>query len=470
MKFSITNKGEITISLLNEKVMSTCEHSQLLVDKKVFTAKSGDVYLNHRDGVIGILVGNSDVKTLEEIKINAKKAGNILMKLETKSVRVKLFADDVFTKKEIALAFFEGLLEATYKFDNYKSKKTPITLEEINFDPEHTGDLKIDDLEEFYNKWLGITFARDLVNTPANDMYPETLSKEVQKLAECGVTVKVLSKNEIEKVGLKGFLSVARGSSKEPKFIIMEWLKGNNENIVLVGKGLTYDSGGYSIKGNDGMKTMKADMGGSASVIGAMKAIALNNLDVNVVGIVATCENMISGDAYKPGDIIPSYRGLNIEVDNTDAEGRITLADALAYSEDLYSPKIILDIATLTGACVVSLGNERCGLLGNSEKTDEIYQISEKEGEKSWILPSTEDFKKLNKSNIADIKNSGGRYGGASSAGLFVGAFLNPEKSTKWIHVDIAGPAYHSTEVSHYPAGATGFYVKTLYEFVKANK
>lgn len=241
--------------------------------------------------------------------------------------------------------------------------------------------------------------------------------------------------------------------------------KDSDRKIALVGKGVTYDSGGYSIKPGDSMVTMFNDMAGAAAVIGAMKAIGKSKLEKNVVALVAACENLISGEAYKPGDIIGSMAGKTIEIVSTDAEGRLTLADALYYAATVEKADKIIDVATLTGACVIALGNVNMGAITNNDDLmDEIKEASELAGEPVWQLPSNEEYKEQIKGTFSDLKNSGGRGAGTITAGLFLGEFVN---NTPWVHLDIAGKAYSSNENGYLPKGATGIPVKTLYNFVK---
>ena len=307
-----------------------------------------------------------------------------------------------------------------------------------------------------------------LINLRSNDIYPETLAKYAKdELESLGVSVKVYEEDEIREMGLTAFLQVAKGSANKPRFIVMEYLKGkeNEKPLVFVGKGLTYDSGGYSIKSNDGMKTMNSDMGGSATVIGSMKAIAKNKLDVNVVGLVAACENSISGSSYKPGDVITARNGMTIEVDNTDAEGRLTLADAVNYGATEYKPELIVDLATLTGAVLVALGETYTGAVTNNEEAfAKVMDAAKVSDEKIWQLPNDDFIRTYNDSDVADIKNSGGRYGGSITAGQFVGAFV---EDYPWVHLDIAGTAYLSKAQGLNEKGGTGVHVKTLYKLAK---
>lgn len=470
MKINIGKQNGEIIKFVAKESEIKCDNLKYLVDNNFFNRENGETFLNLKceNPVLLTGLGKPDDITIDTLKVAGLNAGKEANRLKLEKVTVCVPELKNFTRKETALAIIEGLLNSTYNYDNYKKTKCEINLKEITACEDCTGDLNNDDIEELMAKWSGIVFARNLVNTPANDLYPETLANEAMKLKELGVDVKVFGKEEIEKIGMKAYLSVARGSNREPKLIVMEYMKGEGAPISFVGKGLTYDSGGYSLKPNDGMKTMKSDMGGSAAVIGAIKAIAEAKLKVNIVGVVAACENMLDGGAYKPGDIIGSLRGLSIEVDNTDAEGRLTLADAVTYSEMNYSPKLMVELATLTGACVVAMGEHRSGVLGNdAESIEHVLKCAKLENERAWSLPYGKDYQDLNKSDIADIKNSGGRWGGASSAGEFVGAFI---EKTKWVHVDIAGPAFNSAPFMEQPKGGTGHMVKTLYRIAKENK
>lgn len=468
MKIFVRETEDLNVKFVASDIENPCSRMQNLLDNKFFTGKCGEVYVSLDEEKPSVFVGLGKLEdaTIDDIKTAGLRAGQKLKELGAKKIMIKMRSrkEDV---KEQALAIVEGILNSTYEFDNYKSEKSPKSqLEEINFFPNFTEGVTEEDFEELLIKWQGIVFARDLVNTPANDMTPSILAKNAESLREHGVDVKIYGRDEIEKIGMKAYLSVARGSKEEPKLIVMEYMKGEGAPIVLVGKGLTYDSGGYSLKPSDGMKTMKSDMGGSATVIGAMKAISMAGLNKNVVAIVAACENMVDGGAYKPGDIIGSLKGLTIEVDNTDAEGRLTLADAVHYGEQTYKPKMVIDIATLTGACLVALGMHRSGVIGRCDKcVQRVLDAAKLEHEKAWPLPYGEEYPELNKSEIADIKNTGGRFAGSSTAGEFIGAFL--EKTTPWAHIDIAGPAYNSAPFRYEPAGATGHMVKTLYRVVK---
>ncbi|WP_296114714.1 leucyl aminopeptidase [uncultured Anaerococcus sp.] len=368
--------------------------------------------------------------------------------------------------KDFILAIGEASMVGLYDFDHYKSDKKDNLFKEINFSQEFAQYEK--DLDELKKVLDGQFLARDLVNLRSNDIYPESLAnKASENLKDLGVDVKVYGKEEILDMGLTAFYEVAKGSDKEPKFIVMEYLKGDKDKapLALVGKGLTYDAGGYSIKTSNGMKTMNSDMGGSGTVIGAMRAIALNKLEVNVVAIVAACENLISGRSYKPGDIIKARNGMTIDVDNTDAEGRITLADAVNYAVTEYKPALLVDLATLTGAALGALGETyTASVTNNQEAFDKIQQASNLAHEKIWLLPNDPFFKTYNESENGDIKNSGGRLAGTITAGQFIENFV---EEYPWVHLDIAGTAYLSAPQGINGKGATGVHVKTLYELAK---
>ena len=349
--------------------------------------------------------------------------------------------------------------------------------EEKHFTVNYTSDKGKEErlqegLKHIEAKMAGIYFTRELVNETSNVIYPETLAEKAKELEEFGVKVTVFDENEIQEKGMKAFYEVARGSDNPPRFIIMEYFgdKDSDDITGLVGKGLTYDSGGYCIKPPDGMKSMHDDMGGSGTVIGTMKAIAKAGLKTNVVAVVAACENLISGHAFKTGDIIGSMKGLTIEVVNTDAEGRITLADAIYYITSNYKLSKVIDLATLTGACLVALAQEFTGAITNSQEfLDDLKAIGEEQGELIWQLPVSDTFKDMNKSSVADLTNSGGRLGGTITAGLFVGAFLADE-NLPWVHLDIAGTAYLGKKRGYLPERATGVHVKTLFELVNPDK
>ncbi len=360
----------------------------------------------------------------------------------------------------------EGFLQSTYRNEKYLSAKTTQHLKHVHFvHAPHDAEKIIVEVQHFMD---GVFFARDLINEPAMELYPETLAQRTKEiLSPLGIAVDIKDKQAIEALQMKAFLSVARGSAKEPKLIVMRY-HGNPHSddwTGLVGKGLTFDSGGYSLKPSNSMTTMHTDMGGAGTVIGTMLAIAKAELPVNVVGVVAACENLISGDAYKPGDIIGSMAGKTIEIDNTDAEGRVTLADSLYYTATELHVNRIIDLATLTGAVLVALGDVATGAVTNDEAMlAEIQSAAAQADEPIWQLPTFPAYKKLITSKVADLKNTGGRMAGTITAGLFLEEFV---AGKPWVHLDIAGTSYLDRGRDYLPQGATGFGVKTLFHYLK---
>jgi leucyl aminopeptidase len=411
-------------------------------------------------------------------ELNCERLRMISGKLLIKAKKLKIKALDIHIPNNLKMSFaetlactLEGLYLADYNFTKYKSAKKEELDLDINLlgvaEEELTGAEKIH--EEIKNLIEAVFIARNLVNEPANVMTPEVLSQQAKMLGKkYGFDVQVLDKKEIEDLKMEAFLSVAKGSENEPKFIVMRYFgdPGSKQDILgLVGKGLTYDTGGYSIKPTDSMLNMKNDMGGSAAVIGAMCTIAGRKLKINVVTVVAACENMISGGAYKPGDIIGSMAGKSIEIMNTDAEGRLTLADAVYYIVEKEKASRVIDVATLTGAALVALGTTTTAVITNNEDFfKELKSASEKSGEQVWKLPAFDEYKKLIKSDIADLKNTGGRWSGTITAGLFIGEFA---QNKPWLHLDIAGTAWTDSDKEYITKGGTGVGVRTLYQLAK---
>jgi leucyl aminopeptidase len=311
----------------------------------------------------------------------------------------------------------------------------------------------------------GMTLARRLAMMPGNLCTPEYLADTGRELAKRhGMKVTVLGRKEMEDEGMGSFLGVAQGTPQDPKLIALEHRRGSGRPLVLVGKGLCFDSGGISIKPAQSMELMKFDMCGAAAVLGAMEAIGRLELKINVVGLIGSTTNMPSGDAFKPGDVLKSHLGKFIEIVNTDAEGRLVLCDVLSWARR-YEPAAVLDAATLTGACVIALGHTASGVFGNDEAlVQEVLGAGKRASEPGWPLPLWDDFKELIKSDVADIKNSGGRAAGAIAAAMFLKEFT---ESYPWVHLDIAGTAYSETDLVALPKGPTGVPVGTFVEFVR---
>ena len=348
-----------------------------------------------------------------------------------------------------------GILIADYAFDKYKSEKKDNHVKEIFIEANSRGIAKAEKVA------AAMTFARNLANEPAQFATPSELASIA---GDFGLETRIYDKEECEKMGMGAFLAVGRGSSQEPKFIHMKYSCENpKKKIALIGKGITFDSGGLDIKPASSMLTMKDDMSGAACVLGIMSVLKEFNPQVEVHGIIAACENMPGCSAYKPGDILTAKNGKTIEVDNTDAEGRLTLADALCYASELGVDEVI-DIATLTGACMVALGSQAAGIVGNDNQlVQKLIETAEKNGERYWQLPLWEEYFDSLKSDIADMKNTGSRWGGASTAGVFLQKFV---KDVKWAHIDIAGVAFLEKPQKELIKGASGAGVRTLLNYI----
>jgi len=367
---------------------------------------------------------------------------------------------------EYKSALLETVLISDYKFDKYKSKKEEDKKQEVKIDFYDNFEKNL--IEEAKYIVNGIKITRDLVNEPANVIYPESLANKAIELGkEFGFEVEVFGDEKIQELGMTAFAEVARAAHARPKVIIMRHMAGseNDEILGIIGKGLTYDTGGLSLKPSNSMDTMKCDMAGAGTVIGAMTAIAKMGIKKNIVAVIAACENSIAGNAYRPGDIIKSMSGKTIEVLNTDAEGRLTLIDAIHYAIEIEKADKIIDLATLTGAVLVALGETTTGALSNN---DEFYnsfeKIAKESDERLWRLPNFPEYEKLLESKVADFKNIGGKWGGTISAGMFLGKFVQDKP---WIHLDIAGSAWTDSPYSYYTYGGTGQMLRTLVNFVK---
>jgi len=315
-----------------------------------------------------------------------------------------------------------------------------------------------------------VNLTRRLVNEPPNLMYPETFADTAAKIGvETGLSVEIWDQDRLAAEGCRAILAVGGGSVHPPRLVILRHRGGGEDEplIAIVGKGVTFDSGGLSIKPSEGMFDMKCDMAGAATVVGVMRAVALLDLPINVVGLCGLAENMISGDAYRLGDVIETRSGTTIEIHNTDAEGRVVLADTLDVAVQ-HKPIAIVDLATLTGACMVALGRDTAGLMTNdSVLCDQIAAAAEHEGEWAWELPMFDFFDDQVKSKVADLKNVGdGRWGGAITAAKFLERFVD---KTSWVHIDIAGPAFAESPKPHRDAGATGVMVRTLIHWLQSN-
>lgn len=476
MEFILGKDGEVRIIPIVKGTESLKQEDELysyLKKKNLFEGNLSEIYLQlnpKEENVLFLGLGEEEELNIDHLRKAFHNVGKIIMEFKIKNVSILIPKFGNLCYKKTIAAVAEGLLQSEYAFEKYLTKKKVIpTLEKVYLDVlEDKKDDVLKVIKEIEILIEGIFLTRDLVNERSINMYPEVLAKAAKEnLENLGIKVDIFGKKEIKELGMEAFLAVSEGSSKEPQFIVMNY-NGNpdsKEKVALVGKGLTYDSGGYSLKPSTSMDTMFTDMAGAATVIGALKSIAKSNLKKNVVGIIAACENLISGGAYKPGDIIGSMSGKTIEVLNTDAEGRLTLADALWYAVKEVKADKVVDLATLTGACIVALGNITTGAIANNEKLmEEVMEASNIAGEPIWQLPSSSEYKELIKGDFADLKNTGGRGAGTITAGLFLEEFVD---NTPWVHLDIAGTSYADKATGYLPKGATGVHVKTLYYLVK---
>ena len=393
-------------------------------------------------------------------------------RLGARSVAVPLLdvGASPFGVRAAAVALAEGALIGTYRFDRYRSEPRPgrLHLREVLV---ASGDGSSREVGEGLS--LGeitassTNLARDLVNEPAGSLTPVRMTEiAVETARELKLGVKVIEPPEMEKFGMGGILGVSRGSHNPPRLIHLHYLPEGRakRKVAFIGKGLTFDSGGLSLKSSEGMETMKCDMAGSAAVLGALRALPEMAPDIEVVGLMGMAENMPGGGAIRPGDVLRIMNGKTVEVKNTDAEGRLVLADLLSYAGSLDGIETMIDLATLTGACVVALGPMAAGVMGNDQAlVDDILSAAAKSGEKMWPLPLYNEYREHIRSDIADVKNTGIRWGGALTAGLFLQEFVKP--GTPWAHLDIAGPAFGDKEYSYIKKGASGAGVRTLIRY-----
>jgi leucyl aminopeptidase len=366
-----------------------------------------------------------------------------------------------------AADFALGLRLRGYRFDKYKTrKKEP---EEDNVQPPefvigsgHAAAARATSHERFAVA-EGVEIARNLVNEPPNILFPVEFADRAKSLEKLGVEVNALDEKAMGKLGMNALLGVGRGSSRDSRLVTMRWSGARSKRakpVVIVGKGVCFDSGGISIKPASGMEDMKGDMGGAACVVGLLHALATRKAKVNAVGVIGLVENMPDGDAIRPGDILTSMSGQTIEIVNTDAEGRLVLADALWYAQETFSPRIVIDLATLTGAIMVALGQEFAGLFSNNDElAQRLIAAGDATGEKVWRMPLGQAYDKLIDSKFADMKNTGGRHGGSITAAQFLQRFV---KDTPWAHLDVAGTAMGSPSSDINPSWGSGWGVRLL--------
>ncbi len=404
---------------------------------------------------------NKDAATVLEA---ARKAGatffETVKKEKIKKIQVSRLAD-----KEITIAFLEGLLLASYSFPKYKKRKDELVLSEIIVADEKIQEKEI---EELKNLTSAVFHARNLINEPLSFLTAEKLSEEIEKMGqESGFSVEIFNKKKIEALRMGGILAVNKGSIDPPTFTIMEWKPQNAKNkkpLMLVGKGVVYDTGGLSLKPTPkSMDYMKSDMGGGAVVAATLFALAKNNIELHVIGLVPATDNRPDGNAYVPGDVITMFDGTTVEIKNTDAEGRLLLADALSYAKK-YNPELVIDVATLTGSAPMIAGQHGLIAMGNTaQHLKTLKQTGEYIFERVAEVPLWEEFAKPLKSDIADLNNLGIREAQTSIAGKFLEHFTD----YPWLHLDIAGVAFIHEKESYRPSGGTGFGTRLLYHFLK---
>lgn len=437
-----------------------------------FSGKQGETALVHTGSiacprVLLVGLGAHTKVSLERYRKSAAAAAKEARRRKAKTVTMVL-PDLRGPAEDAIVAFAEGSQLGLYRFDKYKkSDENGATVEEITL-VATKASLRAPGIRAVKRAEAivaGTVLARDLANAPGNEIYPETLAQAAVEAGRRGsFEVRVLGEAELSELGMGGVLAVNRGSDREPRFIILEYGPPTKRPVVLVGKGVTFDTGGISIKPSAGMAEMKMDMSGAAAVIGTFESVARLRLPVRLVGLIPAVENMPGSSAQRPGDIIRHLNGKTSEVDNTDAEGRLILADALAYAER-YRPTAVIDLATLTGAVVVALGHVVTGMMGNDpELMRRLKAAGEATYERVWELPLFDEYERLIRSDVADVKNVGGRWAGAITAGWFLKKHIG---EYRWAHLDIAGTAILEENGDYTTRGGSGVGVRLLTEFLR---
>ena len=449
---------DLLVVSMFEGEKTSCElANKYAVDEDKFEGKFGETYLLPTYGqevyrkVLVLGLGKKEEFNPNKMREASAKAIKKAMQIEAKTVAFSLDGIEFDYSEQFTM----GALIADYSFDKYKSEKKDKKVKEVYVQANEAMVRKAEKIA------AAMSFARNLANEPAQYATPTELAAIA---CDLGLETKIYDREECEHMGMGAFLAVAKGSAQEPKFIHMKYSVENpKKRIAIIGKGITFDSGGLDIKPPSSMLTMKDDMSAAACVLGVMSVIKEFNPQVEVHGIIAACENMPGCSAYKPGDILTAKNGKTIEVDNTDAEGRLTLADALCYACELGVDEVV-DLATLTGACMVALGTAAAGIMGNDDEfVSKLIDTAQRSGERYWKLPLWDDYFESLKSDIADMKNTGSRWGGASTAGCFLQKFV---KDVKWAHIDIAGTAFLEKPQREFIKGATGAGVRTLLNYI----
>jgi leucyl aminopeptidase len=434
---------------------------------KKFSGKKNEVFLVpspegfKAEWILLVGLGKKEEVTAEGLR---QAGGRSAGYLRDNGMKKAALSSKLISSFKLSPSFFaEGALLALYAYSRYKKEKNGKTLDSIAVlsKPSKALNQELD--------WAGtlasaVSFAKDLINTPSNDMTPTHLAKAALSLKSRKLSVRVLERRDAQKLGMGAYLAVAKGSHEPPKFVVLEYKGGRGAPVVLVGKSITFDSGGISLKPAEGMEKMKYDMAGGAAVLGVMKAVSESALPVNLIGVLPATENLPGGSAIKPGDIVRSIGGTTVEIINTDAEGRLVVADAIRYAKR-FKPRAVIDIATLTGACSIALGGEVIAMMGNDKGLlDTMKRCGDAVYERVWEMPLFEEYKEYVKSDIADIKNTGGRTGSLVTSAYFLKEFAG---EMPWVHLDIAGTAWVERERPYIPKGASGIGVRLLSEFMR---
>ncbi len=487
-EYKMPTKGGVVIAILDGGKFSA---TAKIVDKSTggaikraiagsrFSGKSGqwlDLVAPNGMSVDRILLaGIGEAKKIDQ-KLLQNLGGGAVQRLQKSGIGSLTFACDKlpgckFDAAEMAAEIGFGARLGSYRFDKYRTtqkKDDKASLKSIAITVAGAAAARraYKDLEALSN---GIFLTRDLVWEPANVLYPEVFAQRCRELTKLGVKVEILNEAKMAKLGMGSLLGVGQGSVRESQLVVMRWNGGRarEKPIAFVGKGVCFDTGGVSLKSGQGMMTMKMDMGGAGTVTGLMAVLAGRKAKVNVVGVIGLVENMPDGNAQRPDDIVTSMSGQTIEVLNTDAEGRLVLADALWYTQDRFKPKFMIDLATLTGAIMVALGHQYAGLFSNDDElSEQLAKAAESVGEGVWRMPLNDAFDKLINCDAADMKNIGGPYAGSSTAAQFLQRFVN---DVPWVHLDIAGMAWVDANKPTVPKGGTGFGVRLLNKLVEDN-
>lgn len=448
-----------------------------------FKAKFGEISLTYLfdkslvKRIVMIGLGKKSDFTDEKSRQASAKVAQYIRDLGVKNFTITLFGAPNMDAKSRFRNIIEGAALGLYKFDKFKSSLG-------NGDEKKISEIEFlfpENVEINSKEWDGelernlhivssVYFARNLANNPASIVTPKFLAETARNIAKSSAafTCEIFGEEDLEKMKMNAILEVGKGSSSESQFIVLNYKPanaGNGKPLVLVGKGVCFDSGGLSIKPSDNMDEMKMDMAGAAVVLAVLKTASDLKLPIHIIGVIPAVENIPGSKSYRPGDIIKTYSGKTIEVLNTDAEGRIILADALSYAVKNFEPETVVDLATLTGASIVALGYHYASVLGNDEKLiADLIESGKKTNEKIWQLPLDDDYKKQIESEVADMKNIGGRHGGTITSAMFLKEFVG---DVSWAHIDIAGPAILSEKKPYTPRGGSGFGVRLMVDFLE---